>query len=57
MIFTEPNRIAGMINFNKAELTELKVRIFMNIKYDQLCIRNAEKKDCEQLANGGMTEK
>jgi hypothetical protein len=22
----------------------------MNIKYDQLCIRNAEKKDCEQLA-------
>lgn len=39
-----------MIKFNKAELTELKVRIFMNIKYDQLCIRNAEKKDCEQLA-------
>ncbi len=34
-----------MIKFNKAELTELKVRIFfMNIKYDQLCIRNAEKK-------------
>lgn len=23
----------------------------MNIKYNQLCIRNAEKKDCEQLAN------
>ena len=22
----------------------------MNIKYNQLCIRNAEKKDCEQLA-------
>ena len=22
----------------------------MNIEYDQLCIRNAEKKDCEQLA-------
>lgn len=57
MIFTEPNRIAGMIKFNKVELTELKVRIFMNIKYDQLCIRNVEKKDCEQLANGGMTEK
>ena len=46
-----------MIKFNKAELTELKVRIFYEHKYDQLCIRNAEKKDCEQLANGGMTEK
>lgn len=29
---------------------EAEKRLFMNIKYNQLCIRNAEKKDCEQLA-------